>query len=238
MAREQPEWRPGRAFTVDQIIHSLQGIPVAIKGARYIVQSDMQYFREGYPDNIVRVISEVKFELMRHLIWEGQKITPALKSLIRQNPKGGLIRGLVRAELNQIMPREETPDTLEGWMEWIDKIVVPVPVPGAPPINNATALPRVEVSVEAVELTSVRQTGSRNEYYSGTIDVPVEVLREGREETMQWLYDNITDCLECDSGEEQWDGDVEVIDADGVEIQETDVDAVIERLRQEAAIPN
>lgn len=236
MAEEQHEWIEGREFRVDSNILNNSGVRVAIPGYTYVVKTPFTFFNKGFPDQAVRIIADTKQQLLNHIVWRDEKIGPLLKALIRDNPKGRLLRGLVRAEVNQIMPSKETPDTFEGWMKWLKELPEPDKVESAPAATVVVEPERqVAVRVDATERLYIRRTGQRVDRYRGLVNVPISVLSGGADEVMDWMYDHIRDYINPIRGTTTFDEGEEVSDSDGLSIGSIDAQEVISRLEREGA---
>jgi hypothetical protein len=87
------------------------------------------------------------------------------------------------------------------------------------------------VRVDANQRVTGRTSFSRTDYWGGSLHVPAHILAQGENEVREWVMDNITDCLDCDSGDIDYYDD-EVTDSGPLEICENNIANVIRDFRR------
>lgn len=241
---ENDEWRAGRVFTVQEEIFSTKGDKcLACPGYKYQVKTNLSHHAVGYESSLINMKQEDKVHLLNKLHWADDRISRSLKMLIKDDPEGKLVRGLVKSELGHIMPKKETPKAFEDWMAWIRKAPEKSPdlVTNAQDTvrqytENARRAERERaneptrfVHIEGCENVGVSLYGNRSDHFEGDIPVPISILRSNNlNAVMDYIYDHARNHIEMERGEANFDDSSEELgDSDGLEIESNDAPEVI-----------
>lgn len=234
MPRSMTEWQCGREFTVTKPV--LTGRRGWLPQSQYRVSPETvrivyQFKEDGSIVDTIGVTLTNRRDLLACIRWLDQRISEPLRVLIQERPKSKYVRGIVRREVGIVPPADKTPKTSKDWFDFINSLKDKDVVPAKPKAKEG-----VNFNFKFSEEVTFSRRMVRNDYYIGSINVPMEIVRQGRTAILEFALEQ-SDSLDRDYGDSEeldgWEDENERYSDEGRNLENSNMDEVIAGLPQD-----